>query len=448
MPQSVSVLLLDDGELDDVQKLLESMRIPYGRVRGSSIVSGMEGPTDLLIATPRRIEAVRDVRDDHPEGSAPVRIVVTSEDSNTLREQLRRTGFDYIVRRPVHPEALRLLILHALYAGEERRTEPRVAMGFEITVKSGLIPRRATLADLSSRGCRILSRHAMELGKRLKIQIPEAVGAAEPVAIRGQVIRMKFDESLGTSGLYSVAVLFEKVSNAARKELEWIIEERSKGPPRLNEGEELGDVNGDGGSELEERGIREIPAANLRSDPRFEPDDLEVPQREIGARSKPLDQEKKPWESEASGERPLIAPRERSEPEVLQGSLDDRRQVHRAAFTAKVPAFGSRALRVLVGRDISIEGMRVEASPDLTIGDRLHLAIYGDPGQEPFLVWATVDRDDGEKGIAIAFDDLHPVVATQLEKLVLSLPAVESLRDVETDAMGTVISEVLSKGER
>jgi hypothetical protein len=44
MSQSVSVLLLDDGELDDVQAMLEHARIPFGRVRGSSIVPGMQGP--------------------------------------------------------------------------------------------------------------------------------------------------------------------------------------------------------------------------------------------------------------------------------------------------------------------------------------------------------------------------------------------------------------------
>ena len=39
MRQSVSVLLLDDGELDDVQEMLESLRIPFGRIRGASIVT-------------------------------------------------------------------------------------------------------------------------------------------------------------------------------------------------------------------------------------------------------------------------------------------------------------------------------------------------------------------------------------------------------------------------
>jgi hypothetical protein len=50
--------------------------------------------------------------------------------------------------------------------------------------------------------------------------------------------------------------------------------------------------------------------------------------------------------------------------------------------------------------------------------------------------------------VAISFDELHPVVANKLEKLVTSLPAVESLNDEEAEAMGTVISEMLPPENR
>ena len=160
------MLLLDDGELDDVQECLEEMGVAFGRVRGGAIVSKTPPPSRLLISTPRRIDAVSLP----PEGSEAakklVRIVVVSEDSTTLREQMRRIGFDYLVRRPVHPEALRLLLLRCLYAGEERRGEERVPMGIEVSFRTGLLPRRATMVDLSSRGCRLLSSYALEPGRR------------------------------------------------------------------------------------------------------------------------------------------------------------------------------------------------------------------------------------------------------------------------------------------
>ena len=129
--------------------------------------------------------------------------------------------------------------------------------------------------------------------------------------------------------------------------------------------------------------------------------------------------------------------------EPAQESSSDRRRRQRVAFGQKVPAFGGRALRVLVGRDLSTGGMRIERLPDLEIGDRLHLAVYGRRGEEPLLIWATVARDDGDEGMGVVFDELHPIVAETLEKLVAALPAVESLRGDEADAMGTVVSEIL-----
>ena len=152
MPHAPAVLLLDDGELDDVQEILQSTGVAYGRVRGGAIVSNTPPPSRLLISTPRRINAVHLPEPGSPEAEGLVRIVVVNEDSTTLRARLREVGFDYLVRRPVHIEALRLLLLHCLYTGEEKRSEPRVPVGFEVSFRTGLLPRKATLADLSTRG--------------------------------------------------------------------------------------------------------------------------------------------------------------------------------------------------------------------------------------------------------------------------------------------------------
>jgi hypothetical protein len=112
-----------------------------------------------------------------------------------------------------------------------------------------------------------------------------------------------------------------------------------------------------------------------------------------------------------------------------------------------VPAFGNRALRVLVGRDLSVAGMRIEAQPELALGDRLHLAIYGEAGEEPMLVWGRVDRDDGRLGHVILFEPLDAALAARLEAVVNTLPAVESLHDSEAEAMGTVVTEIVDRGE-
>ena len=307
------------------------------------------------------------------------RIVVVSEDSTTLRAKLREIGFDYLVRRPVHPEALRLLLLHCLYTGDERRREPRVPVGFEISFRTGLLPRRAALVDLSSRGCRLLSRFALEPGKRITLQIPQAIGTNESLTLRGRIIRMSLDENLGPDGPYSAGVVFEDVSAEARQELEWLLEERAQGPAMLQPV----------GADLPEPPLDPEIAAS--AEPRV-PLDIDV-----DVRVSP-DPEPKPL--------PETKPAAKSKKAKRESSERDRRRSRRGSYEKKVPAFGTRALRVLVARDLSQGGMRVERFSGLEVGDRLHLAIYGAADHEPFLVWATVHRDDGANGMALVFDEV------------------------------------------
>jgi hypothetical protein len=425
MAHSPAVLLLDDGELGDVQGILQDAGVSYGRVRGGAIVPNTPCPSKLLVSTPRRINAVSLPEPGSPEAERLVRIVVVSEDSTTLRAQLREVGFDYIVRRPVHPEALRLLLLHCLYTGEEKRSEPRVPVGFEVSFRTGLLPRKATLVDLSTRGCRLLSKWALEPGKSITVTIPRRAGIAEPISLRGRVIRMSLDERLGPEGPYSAAVAFSPAPAETRQELEWILEERARGPATLKPAE-------DSPEQEAEKKVEPRPPEPLLDPPETSSvDPAHGFSVEVDVRLDSLLAAPDPYSAAAlaSGEEP--------EPH------GDRRSSRRGSYPHRVPAFGDRAMRVLVARDLSMGGMRVEKDTGVEIGDRLHLAIYGAADEEPFLVWATVDRDDGEGGMALVFDDVHPKIAEQLEKVVADLPAVESLHDDEARAMGTVISEIL-----
>jgi hypothetical protein len=505
MVQRLAVLVLDDGELDDIQEMLEGIRVPFGRVRGGAIVPDAPPPRRLLVTTPRRIDAVRSYDPEIDGQGEPQRIVVVEGDSSTLRAKLREVGFDYLVRRPVHPEALRLLLMHAIYAGDERRNEPRVPVGYEISFKSGLLQRRATLVDLSSGGCRLLSTYAVQSGKQIKVQIPVELGATEPITLTGRVLRKDFDSNLGDSGMFSAAIEFEDVSTKQRQELEWILEERAKGPAVM--GENITPER-DPRVEISRSRLRELKRPPRRPDPRVEPEhdpaldsvrsELEPCQAEtspsaasatpeVGADANDVTHElsgyvetdgievgvrlerespvaEAGWNAnedplEAIAADPPLSDEDPSpitkveEEEKGSGAMapetaseisdDERRASPRAAYVRKVPAFGTRALRVLVGRDLSSRGMRIERFPELEIGDRLHLAIYGEAGEEPFLVWATVERDDAEGGMGLIFDEVHPLVAEQLEKLVASLPAVESLQHGEVGNLGSIVGAVL-----
>jgi len=433
MGSSPSVLLLDDGELDDIHRMLDELGIPCARVRGGAIVKGTPPPRDLLVATPRRIEAVREAvaGSDDP----PVRVMVVNEDSNALRDQLRRSGFDYLVRRPVHSEALRLLLLHCVYKGEERRREPRVAVGFDVSFRSGLLTRRATLADLSIRGCRLLSRTRVETGRRVRVQIPEALETGEPFSVTGRVVRAeevphREDES------FSLGVAFDGMDDDARQALEIIIEDRARGPATLRRGAEAVPRPPEPATESA------APSASApEGPPSASPDArgrdaLDV---ELGLEPEPESESARPPQGGLDDEDTA----ELGPPPKSPESADDRRRVRRAAYAQTVPAFGNRALRVLVGRDLSVGGMRIERLNGVELGDRLHLALYGEPGEKPLLVWGTVSRDDGDTGVAIVFDRVDPTAARRLERLVGTLPAVESLHDSEVEAMGTVVSEIV-----
>ena len=496
MANHPAVLILDDGELDDVQRILEDLEVEFGRVQGGAIAPNTPHPKSLLMATPRRISSVAAIDQASAGENPPVRVVVVEQDSKTLRDQLRQVGFDFLVRRPVHPEALRLLVMHSLYRGEEKRREPRVAVGLEISFQTGEIPRRATLVDLSTGGCRLISPFEIEAGKLILVTLPESLGAAEAITLEGRILRSSYDKRIGEEGMYNAAVKFENLSSDLRNELEWIIEDKVGGPPALNstlkpaQGQVDANPSATGKkptytlkrSGQPRRPLRptllEKNSAVLRSDPRSEdaasaatnrpaaaaaagqkPFPLSVPvdvkmARPERAAPKPAEA-MAPEPTAETAATPIVQttapPVETVEQKVApveqeaSTSTDDRRASPRHPYAAKVPAFGTRALRVLVGRDLSVGGMRIESNPDLEVGDRLHLAIYGNASEEPFLVWGTILRSDGRGGTAVAFDPVHPTIAKQLEALVASLPAVESLHDTEAKAMGTVLTEIINE---
>ena len=384
------VLILDDGELEDVHEILLGLGFSCRRLRGGAIEDDTEPPSNLLISTPRRISAV-----EPSTSQLPIRVVVVNEDSPTLREQLRGYGFDYLVRRPVHVEALRLFLLHCLYSGEERRREVRVPIGLDLSFRTGSLTQAATLVDLSSSGCRILSPYALEPGMRIKVDLSKKK-AGEALTLDGRVLRIRLDERQQGDGLYSTAVFFGAMSEEDRGELEAILQNHV-GHPII---------------EIRRRAMESAKAHSA--------------------------------EARAADGRPSNVSRIFGAVDESDGTdSDERRLARRAAYSAKVAAFGDPALRVLVGRDLSVGGMRIEPHPDISLGDRLHLAIYGDAGDDPIAVWATVTRDDGDFGLLMKFDTVHPDVGTDLEALVANLPAVESLHDCEAGAMGTVISQVL-----
>src|SRR5439155_17335785 len=125
-------LLIHDGELADVRALLVSLGIPFVERLGAESPADRTTPWELVIASAKRILELRLPAVSSP----PTQIAILAHDARTLRSSLRRTGTTLMVRRPVHPAALRALVVHSLYRGTEKRRSTRVNVGAPVRVKA------------------------------------------------------------------------------------------------------------------------------------------------------------------------------------------------------------------------------------------------------------------------------------------------------------------------
>jgi cellulose biosynthesis protein BcsQ len=98
--------------------------------------------------------------------------------------------------------------------------------------------------------------------------------------------------------------------------------------------------------------------------------------------------------------RALTAPAARAE-----AREDDRRRHPRHPFARQIACFslGDRPISALRARDVSLEGIAVEPSPELTQAGRVHLMLASEGSGGSLLVWARLIRSDGES-MALRFD--------------------------------------------
>ncbi|HKK51710.1 MAG TPA: PilZ domain-containing protein, partial [Myxococcota bacterium] len=132
---------------------------------------------------------------------------------------------------------------------------------------------------------------------------------------------------------------------------------------------------------------------------------------------------------------------------VEAGAVEgDRRRQPRGRFDTSFLAETPTGPLVMIGRELSPGGMRVERIEELRVGDRFRLALHGPGPGEPIVVEAEVDRDDGRRGYALVFRRLDATTTKALEKLVACLPGVDSEGDPdpEVDDLGALLSEIMS----
>jgi hypothetical protein len=409
------ILLVHDGELADVCALLGRLGAAVEERRGPPTREDAEGAPALVVATPKRMlefpacDAAR----------APTRIAILDNDSRTLRAMLRRAGIDLVVRRPFHPAVLRLLVLHSLYRGPEKRRASRVGVGTAVRFRSGLRRHTALLADLSLSGCRLITDRPPKLGRRIAVRLPADLGGGRPLALRAMVARIGRTDTGGPHHV-ALAVTFEEVSESASERLRAAVLAHAAGPAVLRTRT---------GVEDPQRAPDPEPAQELPSPAAAEPDQPRDDELPSGA-SAPITDATAPAEAPAAGD------------EEVADSAPDRRTAPRRAISRHVIALDVNATRVLMGRDISAGGMRVDPNPALSLGDEMQIAIHVRAREEPLVLTARVARDDGERGLVLQFCDLTDIERRYLDQMIGWLPILAMREDREED-LGVIVSEIL-----
>jgi hypothetical protein len=361
-----SVLLIDDGELDDVAALLAELGPVVVRSLPEDLIPGrgaLNGSLRLIVASGRRALGLPELPY-APTDPVPTCVAVVSGGSRTLKRALNRVGFHYLVHRPVHPGALRLLLTRLLYRGPEKRRAERVAVGSAIFFRAGLRRRSGTLVELSATGCRLLAGVTPARGARLTVLFPDPDGGrATPV--RGSVVRVALLDRVR-----EIAVSFVAQSDAVRARVERLVALHREGPAS--------------------------------------------------------------WVEHSGGTEPPPGPR-------------DQRRHRRGVYQKRVIALFEGGARVLLARDLSLGGMRVESGGDLEAGQILSLALHGRSLATPVVVRARVVRRGLARESILRFVELDDATRDLLGKLVAEQPEIESLGPERGGSRRTIVTTLLSE---
>ena len=392
MALAPSVLLLDDGELDRVQRLLERLHADFVRLKGGEIGPTAETPRDLLITSGKRALAMPRMDNSAEEPRTPVWVVLHNQDFLPLRQRLRDGGVHFLVHSALSQESLRLFLLQLLYCGAERRRGLRLALGTDVSYRTGADYRKAKLAELSVDMCRIVTAQEVALGTRVEVVLPANLCGGDALAIDGCAIRGVACEPRPGQRSYSTVLRLEPLEDAAAEQI----------------------------------------AALVRGE-------------QIGTRLTPLAvmPERKPEAPEPVAARSAAEP---ASPEAAEDGDADRRRVPRHEYRRRVDAFaalGHEAPDLFFGFDLSVEGVRIEGDSGVSAGSRVKLALYGGRREEPVVVDAVVVREDGACGTALRFESVTPEQRRQLEKLAVGLPALQSLCNEDRDDPRVIVSRVL-----
>ena len=233
-----SILLVDDGELGLVHELLEELGMRFEHIRAADRETPFPEPEQLLVTTWKLAELHQLRRSVSSLTTRAVWMAFVASEEPADRMSLQLKGFDFLVREPVHPMALRLLLLRALYSGDDKRRVRREAFGYQVEFESSRGTATGTLTDLSARGCRLFTQEPPRKEESVRIRIPAEVAGGEVLELPGTVLRTGIATSEGgDEGDTSLGISFDPLDPELRRRLRVVLIERSSGPAVLTGGD-------------------------------------------------------------------------------------------------------------------------------------------------------------------------------------------------------------------
>lgn len=392
MSSPPAVVLLDDGELDRFASVLRRLGVEFQHLRGRQIGHIVEKPTDLLITSLNRAVKLPEFEVCGGVDLEPIRICVHQQDFLPLRERLRKLGIHFLIHSQIDLETLRLLFLQLLHQGAEQRGARRVPFGCELAFWGDGTHHAALLAELALDSCRLVTNDEVRVGTQVVIHLPRALSQHGSIELRGTTLRCTPCELSQDVNGFNVAVEFNHDGRDTQAALEEILSGRHLG-------------------------TRVTPLTPMPAPAKRDGADFEA--------------------AAALGE---------ELPEDLPEIRLDRRRDERRRYNRRVAALGAmseEAPQVVLGRDLSLSGLRIAQHQGLGVGSGLALAIYGREGTAPLIVEAEVVNDEGEAGLGLRFLRVTREIRQRLQEVMDELPELESLDNDATHPDRVFVSKIL-----
>ncbi|MBW2541397.1 MAG: PilZ domain-containing protein [Deltaproteobacteria bacterium] len=407
-PRPFVAVLVGGAALGEIAEILRSMGV-------ETIECGPYDPQLAALDDARLLVVSAEVAMSDPipvDTDMLVGVAVCGDISETMRSQIRQQGFRYLLRSRIHPEALRTLLRYAIFAERDRRGRVRHPVGCEVSWRAGWKRDRGLLLDISRGGCCLLVERPPKVGAKIAIKIPAETVGGPALKLRGKVLRSTPNTTHGGNERIALGVILEGIKPSVRTVLAELCERWSESPPILPQSERA-----HASIAAEAAGDEEVSGSKPQTETR----------REL---------------AEQTPEDKTTHPTARSPRDSSSGGAE--RTTRRGVFEQEVLQVDeeSRVVQALLGRDLSLDGIRVVRQLGLDPGNKIRLALFDTSQREPLILNAEVAKDDGGSGLFLRFVNLSPEVVTSIEGILSRLPAIESI-DPHGEA-GVVPAEIIS----